>query len=448
MVVLLFPFFAFSLKPLFLVSGFNGSPLYATVTHSQISYEARDYCPKTMSEHFQFYPSVNPKFYMAHPECQAYLMTAYYDTKEKKVTTSPGVKVVSDNFGNYTSLLNFEKVVEHALSLGYTPYKDLFGIGYNFMLYPFGADDTFEAIKVNAEKVKKDTGEKIVFISHSQGTHLVNQFLTSYVKPEWVNEYIDSAIFVAPAWAGVGNYRRLINGDYGEFLTTENMKKAILKMPGQLILLPNYKAFKDKPVIYNYPEYGQNSMARDIQNFLRNYLGILNQDNSKIFEEVEKFLNKPIEEPPVRSYIIYNSGITTGIAYMVDRYTNELKIQLGPGDGDYSPEGAEFACENWKNATCVNWYLNKQTYNHANMLKNVDESVDLIFKFVQGEPTPTKPPKKSKADLYTIIFGAGIIMGLQILIVVFALIFMKKLVPINSEGGKTDADVLKLSSEL
>ena len=154
MVVIFFPLFAYSLKPLFLVSGFNGSPLYATVTHSQISYEARDFCPKNISEHFQFYPSVNPKFYMKYPECQAYLMTAYYDAKEKKVTTSPGVKVVSDDFGNYTSLLNFEKIVEYALSIGYTPYKNLFGIGYNFMLYPLDADDTFEEINVYAERVK------------------------------------------------------------------------------------------------------------------------------------------------------------------------------------------------------------------------------------------------------------------------------------------------------
>ncbi|KAK8841450.1 hypothetical protein M9Y10_027068 [Tritrichomonas musculus] len=448
MMFILFLIFTNSLKPLFLVSGFNGSPLYATVTQSQISYEARDYCPKDLEEHFQFYPSVNPKFYMKYPDCQAYLMSAHYDAKEKKVTPSPGVKIVSDNFGNYTSLLNFEKIVEYALAKGYTPYKDLFGIGYNFLLYPLDTDDTFAAIKENAERVKKETGEKVVFISHSQGTHLVNQFLTSYSKLEWVKEYIDAAIFVAPAWAGVGNYRRLVNGDYGEFLTNENMKKTLAKMPGQLILLPNYEAFGNKTVIYNYPQYGQNSIAKDIPNFLRNYLGILNQENSKIFEEVEKFLMKPIDEPPVRNYILYNSGINTGVAYMVDKYTKDLRIVLGPGDGDYSPEGAEFACEHWKNVKCINWNLNKQTYNHANMLKNIDASVEMIFDFVEGEPSTPAPTHKSKTDLYTIIFGVGIIMGLQILILVFSIIYIKKFYSDKSDGTLKESDTIKSTSEL
>lgn len=412
-------FFAFSLKPLFLFDGFDRSPLYGTFNPDEALPETKNACPKDLN-HFQFFPPLSKDFYTQYPECQAYFMTAYYDETTKTVDNLPGFKVVSDDFGNYTQLSSYATFVDFAIQQGYTPYKDLFGVGYNFMMHPFGNKDTLEEIKSNAEKVKQDIGEKLIFVANNEGCHFVNQFLTSYVDSDWVNNYVESVIYIAPTFAGSGTFHKLIEGQYGLFLATSAMKKAIYKMPGQLILLPNHLVYGDTTIIKHYPEYGQIAKASDIKNFLANYLHIITDDNSKIYDEIEHFLKQPIAEPPVKSFIMYNTAINTPSSYKIQRYTEQLQAVLGRGDGVISPESAEFACSNWTQVTCLDWGLNKRSYSHDQMI-NDNTSLTEIFNFISNSSDETE--KKSSSS-WPIILGAIIICGIQVAIVIVALIFI------------------------
>ncbi|OHT04787.1 hypothetical protein TRFO_06243 [Tritrichomonas foetus] len=453
-----FLYLSFALKPLFLISGFNGNPLFATVNRNDVPNEIRgrtDFCPQNL-ENYQFYPNDDKEFYTKYPLCQAYMMLPHYDTKEKKFTHMPGVKVSTLPFGNYSQLLNYDTFVEYALSLGYEPNVNLFGVSYDFMMHPLVSDDTFDIIKANTEKVKKSTGEKIVFITHSQGGHFISQFLSNYSKPDWVKSHVDSVIFVAPAFAGNGNYPRIIDLEYGQFITTKEMKTAIKQMPGQLILLPNYIAFANKTVIHNFPSFGDELKAVNISSFLE-YLGRF--DDEKIFsfehvttrfvfEQIEKYLKAPVPEPPVKSYVLYNTGINTVDSYRVHDYDNKvIKVIMGPGDGDFTPEGSEHACNNWKNVECFNWNMNKAQFNHASMLKH-SESVKKIFDFI-GNEKHDEEAESSKRELNAILFGAPIVCGLEIVVIVLSLIFFFKKEEVQSGLGApaAEAAVFK-SSEL
>ena len=451
MILFVLVFSSFSLKPLFLLSGFNGSPLYVTVNGDQFPLEFRGICPDGI-QNYQFYPSEDKDFYMTYDRCQAYFMRSYLDSSTKQISNMPGLEVHSSEFGNTSYLLNFDRFIEKAKEFGYVEKKDLFGIGYNFMMYPYACDDTYAQIKENAERVKQETGQKVVFISHSQGTHLVSYFLSNYSDPNWVKEYVDSTIFVAPAFAGNGNYMRLIELEYGQFITNSDMQEAIKQMPGQLIALPNHHAWGNKSVVYNFPTYGQDINASKVADFLYQ-IDRLDESSQAIFSRVEEeFLKKPIPEPPVKSYVLYNSGISTGVAYNVDRYTKEVTVVMGAGDGDISPDGALFACNNWKDVTCHDWAMNKASYNHNNMLK-VDASIQQIFEFIDPELHPDSEDPSDEDDekpyhgLNAIYFGIPIVGGLQVAIIVLAFLFLlrKKETPSAAPPSEERVSTLQTS---
>ena len=225
--------------------------------------------------------------------------------------------MTSSKFGQYDRLTGFTTIIQRAYIEGWTHYRDLFGIGYNFMLHPLMSDETFEELKINVEKHFVETGKKSVLAGLSQGTNFVEIFITDYVTPEWARKYIAGVIFYAPAFAGWGAYDRSVTGKYGGDFPDNNieMKKSTMRMPGLHIMMPNEVVYGNKTVIKDFPNKGDESNASFVAPLLKK-LGRMDETSYKIFKLTDKYRKYPLPNPPVPSLIIFNDGSVNADGYI------------------------------------------------------------------------------------------------------------------------------------
>lgn len=172
---------------LFLISGFVGSPLYGTVTDPN----KPTMCPSNLKNVLFYSPAFNSfnqfvdsySQYWISDECRAMMTRVELSNDESHVTFAPGIHAKSSKFGDYDHIMSFTSIIERAFMEGYTHYKDLFGVGYNFMLHPLMSNEIYEELKINIEKYFMKTSKKSVLIGHNQGTSFVEIFIKDYVTP-------------------------------------------------------------------------------------------------------------------------------------------------------------------------------------------------------------------------------------------------------------------------
>ncbi|KAK8847227.1 hypothetical protein M9Y10_019811 [Tritrichomonas musculus] len=369
---------------LFLASGFNGSPLYATVTDP-----TNKICPKNLKN----FPFLSSFFTNVHQlvdtdasnwlsdECKAMLTRVELSDDETHVTFAPGIHIKSSPFGQYDFLLSFTKILQKAFLEGWTYDRDLFGVGYNYMLHPLMTTETYEELKNRIEKYFDETGKKSVLAGHSQGSSFVEIFITDYVTPEWARKYMAGVIFYAPAFAGWGTYDRSVSGKYGSGFPDANieMKKSTMRMPGLHIMMPNEAVFGNKTVIKDFPNQGDESNATFVAPLLQK-LGQLDDISYKIFKLTDKYRKKALPEPPVPSLIIFNNATATPNGYTYVSAKNTVSHFSGFGDGTVSGDGPVYACSHWQNVTCYNF--NSTGFSHSTIQVNTVNS-DLTFNFIE-----------------------------------------------------------------
>ena len=183
----------FSLKPLFLASGFNGSPIYGTITKPELYPE----CPPNMGRTFLTSPyKSNSTFLNDYPDCVAKLLRVQINSTTGKVEQLPGIITDSSPIGEYDQLLSYGSFITKAHEIGYEDNVNLFGVGYNYILHPATSySNEYVKLKSKIEEVYEKTKEKSVIMGHSQGTSFVSIFISNFTTPEWAQKYIDSVIF-------------------------------------------------------------------------------------------------------------------------------------------------------------------------------------------------------------------------------------------------------------
>ena len=390
---------------LFLVSGFQGSPLYATITDPSKA----TMCPSNL-KNFEFY-SVSPsgsiytnlkeviddsKNYWLSDECIAMLTRVELSPDEKSTTFAPGIHIRSSRFGDYYQLLSYSSIISRAYNEGYTHYKNFFGVGYNYMLHPLMSGEIYEELKTNIEKYYDRTGMKSVITGHSQGTSFVEIFITDYVSKEWAKKYVEGVIFYAPAFAGWGTYGRTVSGNYGSgFSMIPEQVTSTVRMPGCHIMMPNEGVYGSKTVIKDFPNQGDQSNASFVGQLLVK-LGSFDDTAYKIFNLTNKYRKPPLPEPPVPSLILYNSGRSTGNGYTYMESTNTVSTFAGSGDGTVSSDGPDYACSHWSNVECYDY--KSGSVDHSNIQTN-QITLDKTFEFINKikstpAPVPTQEPTK------------------------------------------------------
>lgn len=364
-------------KALFISPGFSASPLYATITDPR----KIPMCPSNLKYH-QFFNTIldGKNVSKLSGECIAMLTMAFLDEENSKITYSPGLIIESSHFGDYEKLRSVRSIISRAYELNYTHYKDLWSVGYNFMMHPLMSDQVYIQLKSHIEKYYEETGMKSIIAGHSQGTSFMYIFIMHYVSKEWAQKYIDGVIFLAPAFAGWGTYWRLLEGKFS-YQMPDNLTEfhtSVSRMPGLHIMLPNEYIFGNKTVIRNFPNKGDMANATFASELLKK-MNRMDDTAFKIFKMTEKYRKTPLMEPPVRSLVLYNDNVSTPILYDYDQVNNNVTKVFGPGDRVVSDDGPKFVCSNWSNVKCVNFH---NDFDHAKMLHE-KQLIDIIFDFIQ-----------------------------------------------------------------
>lgn len=376
-------------KAFFISPGFSASPLFATVTDPKKVLM----CPSKMKFHQFFYPILDGKNRSKlGDECVSMLTRAFLN--DDHVDYMPGVYIESSKFGDNEQLISLRSIITRAYEHNYTHYKDLFGIGYNFMMHPLMSDKIYSQLKNHIEKYYEETGMKSVIAGHSQGSSFMHIFITHYVSKEWAMKYVDRVIFLAPAFAGWATYWRLIEGKFSYQMpdNSEEFHKSVSTMPGLHIMLPNEVVFGNKTVIKNFPKEGEMANSSSASLLLKK-LNRMDDTSFKIFKLTDKYRKNTLIEPPVQSLVIYNDNVSTPILYNYNPQNNTVTSIFGPGDRVVSDDGPKFACQNWKNVKCINFHNN---FDHSKML-NEKQLIDAIFDFI-NENNDIEANKNSKVS--------------------------------------------------
>lgn len=374
MIFCIFLTISFSIKPIYLIPGFTGCALYATIT------KPKEYpqCPRNI-RHFQFFP-INTSFQQKYPECLGLLYSTIYDSRTNSISTYPGIHIEADSFGNVTSFASYANVVKHLLSSGYVINQTLFGVPYDWIHYYPGTIKIFSNLKNHIEDIYGRTGKKVILFGHSMGSHLVRLLFSNYSDKSWVDKYIDRVILNAPAFYGCsGIVELVITGILDdEKVPDEFIAFSLRHMPSAFLLFENYNINKSKNFfISNFLNGGVKSF--EVHKYLRQE-NVIDDMSMKIFSVIEPSLMQKPSELPVKTILFYNSGLKTPVAF----HEETLQRIDGDGDGLCQSDVIETLCKQWKNTKCINWNSNDDRFNHVTML-SAKEELDMISDFINDK---------------------------------------------------------------
>ena len=119
-----------------------------------------------------------------------HLIRAVYNPSTNQIEHPPGIDFRPEGWGQMESLYNYADLVKYLVNKGYKKGEDLFGIPYDWVLYYPGTADLFKRLKSFIEEQHSKSGNKVILMGHSMGTHVVRMLL-NYTSDEWFKEHID-----------------------------------------------------------------------------------------------------------------------------------------------------------------------------------------------------------------------------------------------------------------
>lgn len=395
-------------RPIFCIHGLGGVQTNATVT-APISK-----CPTDQKNIGVWAPDA--KIAEENPDCIAYFLEAKLDSNNK-VVQNPNFEYDIPPFGSLETINAYKEIKPYLESRGYTYKKDLFGVTFNWILYPLGTPELFTNLKEKIEEAHEASGMKVVILAHSLGTHVLRRFITHEMTKEWVVKHIDGVIFNAPAFFGCfGTFDYIVNGQFSSLKKTDYNTEVTRKMPSLHAMFDNYVVFKDT-VIFSGMSDSEDITAPNVRDFLIKK-GMMNEEAQKIFAQVEDSLKESPPQPPVRSLILYNSGLDTVVGYKGDNFEKVY----GGGDSVCNSASPDFVCKLWKDVECIDWKKNDATlWSHTPMLHR-PEAMDKIYQFL----TANNKEEENNALKYTLIAVCCVAGALLIALIVILIIVCRR----------------------
>ena len=389
------------LKPLILIPGLYGSPLYGQATDE---YSKKWYCP-SFSERSQFWIDLKlviPPVY----NCIFKMMTVRYDTENQQLDSqvgftstvedfggSGGIEYVDSSFFNWHFIESFHDFADFLRDKGYEFKKNLFGCPYDwrFGMAGFPKLKLFEQIQQLVEEAYSINGNtKVTILGYSLGGYVSQHFLSNFTTQEWKDKYVNRVVFLAPAFGGSGDtlvpsYTHrfpLVN-----FITSDEIDNCLETMPVLHALFPNHIVFGDTPLVYG-PNGTVAATASTWGQFLIDH-GKLAGEAITIFEQNLWFNQHELKAPGVPIVFIYNSALATDLAlHFADGYDEDPSdVETVPGDGTVPAIGIVWAIEHWQGApnnnhpiVVVDFENNDDDWDHGGLGK-LDEVAQYIYMY-------------------------------------------------------------------
>lgn len=387
------------LNPVILMPGLYGSQLYA----SYDNFARHWYCPKKLDDDLLWVDAkyVIPPLY----NCLFEMLSGYYNPETGNIESQPGIDVYPYDFGGELGLSkivsigaldvmdSFEPMFEYLKHKGYVVGKNLFGCPYDWRLAVPGLEKKgfFDDLQGLIEKAYTYTAnKKVTILGYSLGGMMISQYLGRVAKKEFVDKYIRSAIFLAPAFGGSGETLPVawdLIFPIVPFISNDIISETIMNMPVIHALFPNHVVFQGKPIIRT-PE-GKDIGPEGLIDFLSEH-GKLKGDALKMARMNEEISKKAPADPQVPTVIIYNDAISTNLALnFVNGYNKKPEISITSGDGTVPAEGPKWGCENWNKKSnnalvCVNVLRPDDDFNHVGL--GVHEYIhELIYNYTNQD---------------------------------------------------------------
>jgi len=398
--------FSTTLKPLILIPGLYGSPLYAQTNDE---YSKKWYCPsfKSRSQYWVDLKLVIPPLY----NCIFHMMTIKYNYEKDELENQPGMTSSIEDFGGSagieyvdTSLFNwhfiesFHDFADFLRDKGYEFKKNLFGCPYDWRLAMAGFPKIklFEQIQKLVEEAYSINGKTpVTLLGYSLGGYVSQHFLANYSTPKWKKRYIKRVVFLAPAFGGSGD---TLVPSYThrfplvKFISSEDIDNALESIPVLHALFPNHVIFGEEPLVYG-PDGKVAATASTWGQFLIDH-GKLADETISIFKQNLWFNQHTLQHPGVDVVFIFNTEIQTDLAlHFDDGYDeNPSSIDTVPGDGTVPAIGILWAIENWQkdknyenfSITAINIKNSDDDFDHGGLGK-VDQVAQLIYQYATDE---------------------------------------------------------------
>lgn len=288
-------------------------------------------------------------------------MTAYNQTTNA-ISHQPGIELTPDPIGHYKHFRRFGPFAQYLEPKGYQPKKYLFGFPYDWSLYYPGVTGIFAQLKTFIEKIKSDTGQKVVLMGYSMGTHVIRLLYTNYTTTKWIQDNIDSFVFLVPALFGCFQpYLKAFEGKLWYLPDTEMTVKTARRMASYHLLMNNYYVSGNFSIIRNASNFID---ASEFFEYIEQNK-LFDRESIKIAKLVEPSLKEKPVQPPVRTFVVFNNAINTPVALDVSK--NYSLIFL-PGDGRCQDQGPLYMCNNWLNIKCLNLNSKGPQYGHSPMI--------------------------------------------------------------------------------
>lgn len=377
---------ALCVKPLILIPGLFGSQLYTTYGKD---FAQEWYCTKTAKNKVAW---VNPS-YLIPPRynCLFNMLAVVYNTTAKNFESKPGLQLYPDDFGGVDGIStlieagdiriieSFSHMVAYMKARGYVVGETLFGVPYDWRLAYVGLHNgtlNADLLTLVTRAYNASGGQRVTILGYSLGSIISTQFLGNYLTAAARTQYVEKAIFLAPAFAGAGDAVAAswaLRFPIAEFLESKYIEEAVRNMPCVHVLFPNYIVYSDTAVIRR-PD-GTYVYADGVIDFLAEQGKLTGDSLAMARLNEEMILKKAPVDPMVPVMFIYNSGLSTKMGLnFKNGYNNEPVKMSVAGDGTVPAKGIQWACRNFGSTVnpvlCYDMDTSDPQFNHMGLGDN------------------------------------------------------------------------------
>ncbi|BFU22827.1 lecithin:cholesterol acyltransferase domain containing protein [Entamoeba histolytica HM-1:IMSS-B] len=191
-------------------------------------------------------------------ECYINYLSGIWNNQTNKLETIPGIDLRIPEFGStyacdqldpvflIGSFTNsFHKIIEHLKSVGYKDQIDMFGASYDWRTVDL-PKTYFEGVKGLIYEGFKNSGKKVVIISHSMGG-FVSYKLFDYLGKDFCDKYIQKWIAISAPFIGTGVVPKqmTVGENLGLPIKAEYARDLSRSIESVLALSPNEEKWND-----------------------------------------------------------------------------------------------------------------------------------------------------------------------------------------------------------
>lgn len=266
-------------------------------------------------------------------------------------------------------------------------YRNVFNVPYDWYHYFYNTNEVFTKLKEKIEEEVLKTGQKVVLVGYSLGGHFIRYFLNDFSNKKWNLSHVAGVQFGSSVIGGA--FPTLIHHITGQFQTNNLFKTDFFKkMPSFVAMFPNFHA--NKKVIKKTVVSSKSGSETTFYNASQIYERL--KKNNKIDETTDllylkglNFFKEDINDPGIRSFFIFNSGIPTidTLNITVKNSKKSYEVVYGEGDGMMPTRGIKYVLKKWSNATYHDFNTRDKKFGHLTMIKQ-PEYCELTRKFIDS----------------------------------------------------------------